>query len=79
MHVSSHKDSAGELCFAGSIFSMKSSGFMSKAIYLLLTEFVVQCKNILLSAFFGLTYRTIREMPREIYSCTERATQLTRA
>ena len=40
MDVSSHEDSAGELCFAGCILSMKLSGFMSKAIKLLLTELV---------------------------------------
>ena len=42
MDVSSHEDSAGEFCCAGSIFSMKLLRFMSKAIKLLLTELVVQ-------------------------------------
>ena len=40
MDVSSHKDSAREFCCAGSIYSMKLLGFMSKAIKLLLTELV---------------------------------------
>ena len=39
----------------GSIFSMKLLGFVSKAIKLLLTELVSQCKNILPSDFFALT------------------------
>ena len=43
MDVSSHEDSAGEICSAGSIFSIKLLGFMSKAIKLLLTVFVGQC------------------------------------
>ena len=47
MHMSSHKDSAGEFCCAGYIFSMKLLGFMSKAIKLLLTELVGQCRNML--------------------------------
>ena len=32
MNVGSHEDSAGECCCAESSFSMKLSGFMSKAI-----------------------------------------------
>ena len=47
MEVSSHEDSAGQFCCAGSIFSMKLLGFVSKAIKLLLTELVGQCRNIL--------------------------------
>ena len=43
MEVSSHENSAGELCCIGSIFSMKLLGFVSKAIKLLLTELVGQC------------------------------------
>ena len=54
MHVSSYEDSAGESCCAGSIFSMKFSGFMSKAIKLLLTELVGQCRDILPVAFSAL-------------------------
>ena len=42
MDVSSHEDSAGEFCSAGSNFSMKLLGFMSKASELLLTELVGQ-------------------------------------
>ena len=53
--MSSHEDSAGEFCCAGSIFSTKLSGFMSKAIKLLLTELVVQCRNLLLLDFSALT------------------------
>ena len=56
MHVSSHEDSVGKSCCAGSIFSMKLSGFMSKAIKLLLTELVGQCRNILPLAFSALTF-----------------------
>ena len=37
------------------IFSMKLSGFMSKAIKLLLTELVGQCSDILPIAFSALT------------------------
>ena len=47
MDVSSHEDSAGDFCCAGYIFSMKSLGFMNKAIKLLLTGLVIQCRNIL--------------------------------
>ena len=54
MEVSSHEDSAG--C-VGSIFSMKLLGFVSKAIKLLLTELVGQCRNILPAAFSVLTDR----------------------
>ena len=46
MDVNSFEDSAGEFCFAGSMFSIKLLGFMSKAIKLLLTELVGQCRNI---------------------------------
>ena len=38
MDVSSHDDSARELCCAGSILSVKLLGFMSEAIKLLLKE-----------------------------------------
>ena len=55
MEVSSHEDSAGEFCCVGSIFSMKLLGFVSKAIKLLLTELVGQCRNILPLAFSALT------------------------
>ena len=55
MEVSSHEDSAGEFCCVGSIFSMKLLGFVSKAIKLLFTELVGQCRNILPSAFSALT------------------------
>ena len=55
MEVSSHEDSAGEFCCVGSIFSMKLLGFVSKAIKLLLTELVGQCRNILSLAFSALT------------------------
>ena len=55
MDVSSHEGSAGEFCCAGFIFSMKLLGFMSKAIKLLLTELVGQCRNILPLAFSALT------------------------
>ena len=55
MEVSSHEDSAGEFCCVGFIFSTKSFGFVSKAIKLLLTELVGQCRNILPLAFSALT------------------------
>ena len=45
--VSSHENSASECCCVESIFSMKLLGFVSKAIKLLLTELVGQCRNIL--------------------------------
>ena len=47
VEVSSHEDSASEFCCVGSIFSMKLLGFVSKAMKLLLTELVGQCRNIL--------------------------------
>ena len=47
MEVSSQEDSASEFCCIGSNFSMKLLGFVSKAIKLLLTELVGQCRNIL--------------------------------
>ena len=53
--MSSHEDSAGEFCCMGSIFSMKLLGFVSKAIKLLLTELVGQCRNILPLDFSALT------------------------
>ena len=53
--LSSHEDSVGEFCCAGSIFSIKLLGFMSKAIKLLLTELVSQCRNKLQLAFSALT------------------------
>ena len=55
MHVSSHEDSVGESCCAGSILSMKLSGFMIKTIKLLLTELVGQYRNILPLVFSALT------------------------
>ena len=55
MEVSSHEDSAGELSCVGSIFSMKLLGFVRKAIKLLSTELVGQCRKRL----------------RAIYSCTD--------
>ena len=53
--MGSHEDSAGEFCCVGSIFSMKLLGFVSKAINLLLTELVGQCRSILPLAFSTLT------------------------
>ena len=47
MKVNSHEDSAGEFCCVGSILL----GFVGKAIKLLLTELVGQCRNILPLAF----------------------------
>ena len=41
------------------LFLMKLSGFMSKAIKLLLTELVSQCRDILTSVFSA------------VYSCTD--------
>ena len=55
MEVSSHEDSAGEYSCVGSIFSMKLLGFVSKAIKLLLTELVGQCRQIFPLAFSALT------------------------
>ena len=55
MEVGSHEDSASEFCCVGSIFSMKLLGFVSKAIKLLLTELVGQCRSILPLAFSALT------------------------
>ena len=45
MDVGSHEDSAAEFCCVGSIFSMKLLAFVSKAIKLLLTELVGQCRQ----------------------------------
>ena len=72
MEVNSHEDSADNLCRAR-FFSMRLSEFVSKAMKLLLTEQVGQCRNILLLAFsacppFG---RSIRKRPWVIYSCTD--------
>ena len=55
MEVSSQEDSAGEFCCVLSNFSMKLLGFVSKAIKLLVTELVSQCRNILPLAFAALT------------------------
>ena len=55
MEVSSHQDSGGEFCCVRSIFSMNLLGFVSKAIKLLLTELIGQCRNILPLAFSALT------------------------
>ena len=73
MKVSSHEDSASEFCFVWSIFSMKLLGFVSKAIKLLLTELVGQCRNILPLAFSALTsLRSVNtEKAAVIYSCTD--------
>ena len=54
MEVSSHEGAASEFCCVGSISSMKLLGFVSKAIKLLLTELVGQCRNILPLAFSAL-------------------------
>ena len=53
--MTSHEDSAGEFCCAGSISLTKLLGFMSKAMKLLLTELVGQCRNISPLAFSALT------------------------
>ena len=53
--MSSHEDSADEFCCVVFIFLMKLLGFVSKAIKLLLTELVGQCRNILPLAFSALT------------------------
>ena len=45
--VNLHENSASEFCCVESIFSMKLLGFVSKAMKLLLTELVGQCRNIL--------------------------------
>ena len=50
-----NEGSTGKSCCARSIFSMKLAGFMSKAIKLLLTELIGQCRNILPLAFSTLT------------------------
>ena len=63
MEVRSDEDSACEFCNVGSIFSMKLLGFVSKAIKLLLTELVGQCRNILPLAFSALT--SLRSVNRE--------------
>ena len=55
MELSSDEDSASEFCCVGSTFSMKMLGFVSKAIKLLLTELVSQCRNILPLASSALT------------------------
>ena len=55
MEVSLREDSTGEFCCVESVFSMKLLGFVSKAIKLLLTELVGQCRNILPLAFSALT------------------------
>ena len=47
MDMNLHKDLADNLCRAWFIFSMRLLGFVSKAIKLLLTELVSQCRNIL--------------------------------
>ena len=55
MKVSSHEDSVSVFGCVGSIFSMTLLGFVSKAIKLLLTELVGQCRNILPLALSALT------------------------
>ena len=62
MDVSSHEDSAGEFCCAGSIFSVMLLGFVSKAIKLLLTELVGQCRNILPLGITALTSNSANDM-----------------
>ena len=54
MDMRSNGDSAGKFCCVRSIFSIKLSGFMSRAIKLLSSELVGQCWNILLLAFSAL-------------------------
>ena len=54
MKVSSREDSASEFCCVGSIFSIKLLEFVSKAIKLLLTEMVGQCRNLLLTTYPAL-------------------------
>ena len=63
--MNSHEDSAGEFCCVGSILSMKLLVFVSKAIKLLLTELVGQCRNILPLAFSALT--SIQTVHLEFY------------
>ena len=46
MEVNSHEDSASECC-VGNTFSVKLLGFVNKAIKLLLTELIGQCRNLL--------------------------------
>ena len=46
--MSSHEDSVGAFCYAGSISSLKLLGLMRKATKVLLTELVGQC-NIFLA------------------------------
>ena len=55
MEVGSHENLASGFCCVWSIFSMKLLGFVSKAIKLLSTELVGQCRNILPLAFSALT------------------------
>ena len=55
MEMSPLEDSACEFCCAGYIFSIKLLGFISKAIKLLLTELIGQCRNVLSLAFSALT------------------------
>ena len=54
MHMSSHEDSTGEFCCAGSIFSMELSGFMSKATKLLLTELVGKSRKYIALCLFRI-------------------------
>ena len=68
MDVSLHEDSAGEFCCAWSIFSTKLLGFVHKAIKFIFTEFVGQCRNIILPLAFG---RSIHKRVRAIYSYTD--------
>ena len=55
MDENSHEDSSGEFWCVGFIFLTKLLGLMNKAIKLLLTELVGQCRNILPLAFSALT------------------------
>ena len=54
MDESSHEDSAGKFCCAGSIFSMKLLGFMSKATKLFLTELVGTVQEYIALGLFGV-------------------------
>ena len=60
MDINSHQVPTAGFCNEGSIFSL---GFMSKAIKLLLTELVGQCRNMLPLAFSALT--SIRSVSKE--------------
>ena len=65
MEVSSHEDSASEFCCVGSIFSMKLLGFVNKAIKLLLTELVGQCRNILPLSLFRIDLPSVGQYGKD--------------